>query len=80
MKPYVIIKGGSADPYGPLQRGGRGVQKSKKMPYVIYERPLKPNQIKFKKKIKPENYTTSSISMFPLLEIIHSRYIKSLRY
>ena len=24
----------------PLQRGGRGVQKSEKLPYVIYERPL----------------------------------------
>ena len=38
VKPYVIIKGGSADPYRPLQRG-EGGQKYEKLPYVIYERP-----------------------------------------
>ena len=39
VKPYVIIEGGSADPYSPLERG-EGGQKSKKLPYVIYKRPL----------------------------------------
>ena len=32
VKPYVIIKGSSANPYSPLQR--------EKLPYVIYERSL----------------------------------------
>ena len=29
VKHYVIIKGGSANPYGPLQRGGGGVKNLK---------------------------------------------------
>ena len=41
VKPYVIIKGGSASPYGPLQKGGEGGLKSEKLPYVIYEQSLK---------------------------------------
>ena len=40
VKPYIIIKGGFSQPLRPLTEGGRGVQKSEKLPYVIYERPL----------------------------------------
>ena len=29
VKPYVIIKGDSANPYGPLQRGGGGFKNPK---------------------------------------------------
>ena len=39
MKPYGIIKGGSANPYSPLQRGGgRGIKNPKELPYVIHDR------------------------------------------
>ena len=31
VKPYVIIKGGSANPYAPLQRGGEGESKIRKI-------------------------------------------------
>ena len=37
---YVIIKGGCSQSLRFLTEGGEGGQKSEKMPYVIYERPL----------------------------------------
>ena len=40
VKPYVIIKGGFSQSLRSLTEGGRGGQKSEKLPYVIYERPL----------------------------------------
>ena len=40
VKPYVIIKGGFSQSLQSLTEGGRGGQKSQKLPYVIYERPL----------------------------------------
>ena len=50
VKPYVIIKGGFSQSLRSLTEGGRGAQKSEKLPYVIYERPLIPNaHIKFYK-------------------------------
>ena len=41
MKAYVIIKGGFSQSLQSLTEGGRGGQKSEKLPYVIYERPLR---------------------------------------
>ena len=46
MKPYVIIKGGFSQSLRSLTEGGRGVQKSEKLPYVIYEQPLN-KELKF---------------------------------
>ena len=40
VKPYVIIEGGFSQSFRSLTGGGRGGQKSEKLPYVIYERPL----------------------------------------
>ena len=40
-KPYVIIKGGFNRSLRSLTKRGRGVQNSKKLPYVIYEQALK---------------------------------------
>ena len=40
VKPYVIIKGGFSRSLRSLTEEGRGVRKSEKLPYVIYEQPL----------------------------------------
>ena len=40
VKPYLIIKEGFSRSLRALTEGGEGGQKSEKLPYVIYERPL----------------------------------------
>ena len=45
VKPYIIIKGGGQPILMVPYRRGRGVQKSEKLPYVIYEGPLTEKQL-----------------------------------